>query len=314
MEQKPIYDIFIVMEWDLHLIILIAVMLVTGMFGGYLNYLNDFDTLEKEEKTGKIRMKYILLGIGAAFLIPLFLKMIESNIISGQDNLDYLIFAGFCLVAAIFSRRFISSIGDKILEAAKNAQKVALESKINTENTQKALISAKERIEDVRLAVDIKTSESKKLNVSGAQTLERLKVLADSFVGRTSVPDYGQRIGLKAALGRKMGEIIIMNRLSKKEILQEPISEGLCVALAYAVQLGPESGDVSLLNQAAAHAKQLFTKHAILIAYDTLAGNNLIFQQEIGEVFRRLEEFKKGADHPLQLKIAETENILSLLE
>ena len=176
---------------DLHLIILIAIMLAIGAFGGFLNYLNDFDTLENEQKSGKSRGKYILLGIGAALLVPLFLKMIESDIIRNRDNLDYLIFAGFCLIAAIFSRRFISSIGDRIMEVAKNAQKSALASKIKSEKTQRELLSTQERIEDVKLAVDLNHTEGAEtmLQTNGGQTRTELVQMASSYEKATSIPD-----------------------------------------------------------------------------------------------------------------------------
>lgn len=298
---------------DIHLIILISIMVVSGAFGGYLNYLHNFDTKDQEKRDFGTRSKYILLGIGAAFLIPLFLKMLESELLSqDSDNLNYLIFAGFCLIAAIFSRRFISSIGDKVLEAAKNAEKAALESKQKSESTQRELLSTKERIEDVKLAVDIKQSETQPLKAMDAQAMDTLTALADSYEERTSVPDYGQRISLKSEMGRKMGETIIRNRLSKQEMIQQTLSEGMVLALAYAVQLRPDPGDVAILNHIAGQAGQLFSKYAILIAYDTLARNSLISKNHLEAVHQKLKAFKKGADGSLLVKIAETENILGL--
>ncbi|MEX2594056.1 MAG: YEATS-associated helix-containing protein [Anditalea sp.] len=298
---------------DVHLLILLTIMLVNGAFGGYLNYLNDFDTLANEQKNKRGKFKYILLGIGAAFLIPLFLKMISSNIISSSENLDYLVFAGFCLVAAIFSRRFISTIGDKILEAANRAEKAALESKQKSEITQRELLSTKERIEDVKLAVDIKNTEVTVFETDKGQSKELLIALAGSYSEKTSVADYVQRLKLKAELGRKMGEIIIRNRLSKGELLKEHSSEGMLLAIAYAVQLRPAKEDWIILNKIAPQAGQLFTKYSILTGYDTLARNSLIPKNQLGEVLDRVDDFRNQADSALFVKIDETENILSLL-
>src|SRR5690606_12658374 len=140
--------------------------------GGFLNYLNDFDTVANEQKDKKTRFKYVLLGIGASFLIPLFLKMLESDILSRSGNLNYLIFGGFCLIAAIFSRRFISSIGDRILEAAKNAEKAALESKAKSESTHRDLLTTKERIEDVKLAVDLESTTTKTMGAEAEKIMK----------------------------------------------------------------------------------------------------------------------------------------------
>src|SRR5690606_5891009 len=194
---------------DLHLIILIVIMLVIGAFGGFLNYLNDFDTLENEQKSVKSKSKYMMLGIGAALLVPLFLKMIESNIIRSGENLDYLIFAGFCLIAAIFSRRFISSIGDRIMEVAKKAQKTATESKIKAEEAQKELLSTQERIEDVKLAVNLNRMGEVTIQTGKGQPLEELLCLASTYVDNTSVANYEERVKLKAEIGRRMGELIL---------------------------------------------------------------------------------------------------------
>jgi hypothetical protein len=298
---------------DIHLLILLCIMLVSGAFGGYLNYLNDFDTRTNEQKNKKDKFKYILLGIGAAFLIPLFLKMISSNIISSSENLDYLVFAGFCLVAAIFSHRFISTIGDKVLQAAYRAEKAALESRQKSEIIQRELLSAKERIEDVKLAVDIRSSEVTILEKEGEPSEALLVSLAGSYTEKTSVSDYGQRLKLKAELGRKMGEIIIRNRLSKGELLKAHSSEGMLLALAYAVQLRPEKGDQGILHQTALQAEQAFTQYTILIGYDTMARNSMITQDQLGEALKVVKGFRNNADRALLVKIEETENILSML-
>ena len=76
------YIEFILMQMEnagYHLWVLVFIMVACGAFGGFLNYLNDFDTIENEKKNKQIRFKYILLGIGAALLIPLFLNMISSD-------------------------------------------------------------------------------------------------------------------------------------------------------------------------------------------------------------------------------------------
>lgn len=212
------YIEFILMQMEnagYHLWVLVFIMVACGAFGGFLNYLNDFDTIENEKKNKQIRFKYILLGIGAAFLIPLFLNMISSDIIRSTDPADYLIFAGFCLVAAIFSRRFISTIGDRILEMAKNAEKMAMESKQKAETARKELYVTNERIEDVKQAMDLTALDAipsvriadGEEKVDG-QAVESLITLADSYVEKSSVSDYGERIKIKSELKRRMGKLL----------------------------------------------------------------------------------------------------------
>lgn len=298
---------------DNHLVTLVVIMIVTGAFGGFLNYLHNFDTVENEQKSGIIKYKYILLGIGAAFLIPVFLKMIASELITSKNNTDYLIFAGFCLIAAIFSRRFITTIGDKILETAKRAEKVALESKQKSETTQLELTSTKERIEDVKLAVDIKNVTARNAIKIDGKPEELLIELANSYIEKTSVPDYSERLKLKAELGRKMGEIIVRNNLPKAELLNNNPSEGMLLALAYSVQLRPDNEALIILNQIAKLATQLYTRYLVLVGYDTLARTNFINKDQIQEIYSLINTFHTKADRSLLKKIEDTVIILSLI-
>lgn len=318
------YIEFILMQMEnagYHLWVLVFIMVACGAFGGFLNYLNDFDTIENEKKNKQIRFKYILLGIGAAFLIPLFLNMISSDIIRSTDPADYLIFAGFCLVAAIFSRRFISTIGDRILEMAKNAEKMAMESKQKAETARKELYVTNERIEDVKQAMDLTALDAipsvriadGEEKVDG-QAVESLITLADSYVEKSSVSDYGERIKIKSELKRRMGEIIVRNNLSREKLLRDHSSEGMLLAIAHSIKLRPSAPDLEILNSTAASASQLYTKYSILSAYDALARNGLIGEGEMNEVLLRVNGFRNGADHSLLAKIGETERILKLSE
>lgn len=296
---------------DFHLVIVIGIMFASGWFGGYLNYLHNFDTLEKDNTDKPSKSKYILLGIGSSFLVPAFLKMISSNLVSSKDQYDYLVFAGFCLIAAIFSRRFVTTIGEKILEAAKKAEKSAKENSQKIDATQLELTSAKERIEDVKLAVDIKNTDNRAVETDADNQKNILLGLANNYIEKTNVPDYSKRIKLKAELGRKMGEIVVRNNFSKDELVTNHLSEGLILALSYSVQLKPEEKDLNLLVKISGLAAQLYTKYSILISFDTLSRNNFIAPSRIKEVSDIVKSFRKNADASLLRKINDTLSILS---
>lgn len=301
---------------DIHIIILVIIMIIVGSFGGYLNYLNNFDTNNNEnEKVKNSKNKYILLGIGAAFLVPLFLKMIASNLISfskGYDNCNYLIFSGFCLIASIFSRRFITTIGDKILETAKRAERIANESNKKSESTQKELTSAQERIEDVKLSADIQSREESIAIIDDPE--KELLEIVDSYIARTSIENYSERLKLKAEFGRKMGEMIIRNNLSKEKLLNDYPKEGMFLALAYAVQLKPDNQALKILNNLASSASQLYTKYAILIGYKTLARNGFVTKENVRSIYDLITKFKENADNALLRNINETINVLKFIE
>ncbi len=254
----------------------------------------------------------MLLGIGASLLVPAFLKMISSNLATSADPNDYLIFAGFCLVAAIFSRRFITTIGEKILEAAKQAQRSASASKMQSESTQLQLTSAKERIEDVKLAVELNSSDQLKTIVPPADERSVLVDLALNYVERTSVADYPKRLTLKSEFGRKMGEIIVRQKLSKHQLLQDHFVEGMFVGIAYSVDLYPDLDGLEALKKIAPEASQLNTKYVVLVAFDTLIRRGLVAAGDIAEVLTIVQNYKKNADGQLLHKIEGTLNLLQI--
>jgi hypothetical protein len=104
-------------------VILILIILVAGTFGGIVRYLNTVDITEPTN--WKAVLKYVLTGIGSATLIPLFLNMLSSNLLAGDEIaiLNYFIFAGFCFIGAFLSEKFISTIGERILNEVKQVKK-----------------------------------------------------------------------------------------------------------------------------------------------------------------------------------------------
>lgn len=124
---------------------LILVMIATGLTGGLAGYFFSLDrgTAKQEPSddfSAKIVMpwlKSIFLGITATFIVPLFLSMAKSDLVSNILNdgptapdstiisSDIFVFAGFCLIAAISSRTFIQSISDRILRVAREARETA---------------------------------------------------------------------------------------------------------------------------------------------------------------------------------------------
>src|SRR5579862_4106856 len=93
---------------------LLLIMLLGGAFGGYLNYLRT----GASDAAGTTWIARVLLGIGAALLVPLFLNTISSDILeaSRTNSLKLFEFAGFCILAGISSRIFIDTLTSKVLK------------------------------------------------------------------------------------------------------------------------------------------------------------------------------------------------------
>jgi hypothetical protein len=85
------------------------------------NAKKQFDTASLEHKrleSAKQSMSYsLVLGVGAALLVPLFLNILASDLLkqisTEAGKIQILILIGFCLAAAISAEQFISSVSSK---------------------------------------------------------------------------------------------------------------------------------------------------------------------------------------------------------
>lgn len=245
--------------------IILTIILFTGLFGGFINFLLPSNT----DTTGtKIRtvLQCMLLGIGAAILVPLFLEIAQSRLLDDihyswslvdnrseaaqqdkkadtavkKDSMlkiasdtqikkdspkantqspranttapgstspankrsdplkNYLLFMGYCFVAAVAGIRFINSLIDKILVEKQLAEK---DKKIAQSESEKQK-AEKER--DQRAAQDLKEAEiEESRNVASGKVRITTLInpgLAGSAIGPVTVPGDRQkkRFGEKA--------------------------------------------------------------------------------------------------------------------
>lgn len=99
---------------DGHLLLLLVIMVVSGVLGGAANFfLRDRMT----SPDAKDWLKYPVLGVVAALTVPLFLNMISSNLLEGTRTrpIDLFVFAGFCLIYVVASRRLVENVANKLL-------------------------------------------------------------------------------------------------------------------------------------------------------------------------------------------------------
>jgi len=96
--------------------VLISLIITAGLLGGVANYfMNKPDTSWLWHDF----FKSSLLGLTAAATVPLFLRTVSSNLMNeclAGDVIAYFVFFGFCIVASIFSAKFLQSLGDKLLQ------------------------------------------------------------------------------------------------------------------------------------------------------------------------------------------------------
>lgn len=122
------------------LVYILGTMLLAGVVGGLINsYLID-PAVERELKT----WQHVIVGVGAAFMVPVFLNMISSHLIADISGADMnpgvlanlLVLAGFCLLAAVSSRAFIRAMTNKILQEVSELKTVAQDAKERAERSE----------------------------------------------------------------------------------------------------------------------------------------------------------------------------------
>lgn len=171
-----------------YLLFLVALIIISGVFGGIINFFMNLDSDDEGEIEDAYRRtwyfklaKSIIIGLGGSVAMPVFLYLINSRLVK-EDNqflnsIDYLIFTGFCIIGAIFAKKFLTSISDNVLKLAKEAKKESKEAKEEVEqvrlkaqsdavNIKNKIEEEKEQIEEVIDNIASSRFEVKTLNIN----------------------------------------------------------------------------------------------------------------------------------------------------
>ena len=99
---------------DSYMLMILLIMVVAGILGGVANYyLSD----RQGEPVRRDWAKYLILGVISALTVPLFLNMLSSNLLEAARTrpVDFFVFAGFCLIYVVASRRFFENVANRLL-------------------------------------------------------------------------------------------------------------------------------------------------------------------------------------------------------
>ena len=101
--------------FDGYMLMILGIMLTMGLLAGIANF---FLSSAEDKASGRTLVKFIVLGIVAALTVPLFLNMTSSNLLEfGRTRPNSLfVFAGFCLIYVLLSRRIFESIAQKLMQ------------------------------------------------------------------------------------------------------------------------------------------------------------------------------------------------------
>ena len=212
----------------------VGIMIVAGLAGGVVSYLREESEKEAEAvqlPDGAVRSpsmwRQLTLNIGlsmiAAFLVPLFLGIIQSAVLTDVMKPDaawvqnLLIFGGFCLVAAITARTFISSVSARVLRMAKEANAEAKNAAKVAEEARDEALEASSQLDEEELPQEteakLATQDETEYDLSSNEE-EVLSALYRKFQVRRSVS------GIKADVGLDRGTVQdVLNSLRGKDLV-----------------------------------------------------------------------------------------------
>ena len=123
---------------------ILMLMLLAGALGGIVNTALG----KKEDDTVSAPLKQnVTIGIGAAFLVPLFLKSVDSKILDTLhlDAMNKLLLFSYCTLASISARHFITSLTEQVFKKIDTLKQDA-------ESTKKELDKTKQEVEKAKSA------------------------------------------------------------------------------------------------------------------------------------------------------------------
>jgi hypothetical protein len=204
------------------MLVILLIMVLAGVLGGIANYfLSDRQSDSGRREWGK----YLTLGVIAALTVPLFLNMISSNLLEAARTrpVDFFVFAGFCLIYVVASRRVVENVANKLM-----GQMDQMRREMGQINQQRQDVPVAAPVREEPTAPAIETPAPVKPEVVreslSYNDIEILRALAeDSYV-------YGNLVGLtdKTGLARDLISTrltvlknlgVIETRINEKNVL-----------------------------------------------------------------------------------------------
>lgn len=201
---------------DSHMLIILAIMVVTGLLGGAANY---FLSDRQGEMGPRDWIKYPILGIVAALTVPLFLNMMSSTLLEGARTkpLDLYVFAGFCLFYVVLSRKLAENVAFKLLGQLEHIKRDMQQMK--QQRREQAPLPVREEKSEPPLEAKAELRES--LSYSD---IEILRALAEESYVYGNLVSICERTGLgrdlisqRLSVMKTMG--VIETRINDKNIL-----------------------------------------------------------------------------------------------
>ena len=207
-------------DWN-YVAILAGIMLFTGILGGLANSLNT----KKEERD---YLRSVLLGLVATLTIPLFLKIVDSNLIanSGElDNYSFFVFAGFCVLAAFYAINFLEGLSTRVLQDLKKKVEKTDQKLAETDDKLQQTTEKTDLVVDGQLAASAEEAKEKggarsvdHEALSGEKRSPRATLEAAFGKNLETVETLAQKAGLAEDEVQKLLEEMVREKLVRKSL------------------------------------------------------------------------------------------------
>ena len=133
---------------------------------------------------------------------------------------------------------------------------------------------------------------------------EPLQNLADEYL-EISIADRRERTRVKNDLATQMGVFVLTHDVDK-DLLAGRTNQGLLLALAEAVRIRPQSGDMDRLVGVSGRVDRLHVRYRIAMALGRLIERGFVAPSDRSSIEPMLDAFEAGADPPLRTRIEQT--------
>ncbi|GEM_PF-3851159 len=165
---------------------IVGVMLIAGLVGGAAGHLNTQSAPSGDAPPAGPPWKAdVLIGLVAALCVPIFLLITQSKLMDNLwsdaqagklPDLNLVYLAGFCLIAAFYSRSFLQSVSNQVIRQEQKALKA------ETKNLKAGQEEIKDNIADLDSKAEGATPPtSAEANFAAAANNDDLKPLLDEL-------------------------------------------------------------------------------------------------------------------------------------
>lgn len=202
---------------DSHMLIIFGIMVLAGLLGGLAN----FFLSDRQGELGRREwLKYPVLGVVAALTVPLFLNMISSTLLEGARTkpIDFYVFAGFCLIYTVASRRLFENVAIKLLAQVDQVKRDMQQMKQRRDAEAVAPPAKEERVEP---AAESKLEPREALSYSDIEILRALAEESYVYGNLASLCDKTrlarELVSQRLMVMKSMG--VIETRINEKNVL-----------------------------------------------------------------------------------------------